>query len=230
MVRKLPRVIESTGGIGGTLMLQLRETPLGERYELVVGGHYVMAATDGPTERLLSKKALDALSKPSGIRLLIGGLGLGLTLSETLKDSRVEEVLVSEIEEVVIRWNWIHLREFNDNAIRDPRVSIHHGDVMDIVKKKRDYFDAVIMDVDNGPSFLVLEGNAGIYTEKGIKRMKRGLKTGGVLALWAYRPEPDIEELLINVFGDFAIETIKDPNIREDLPPTAIYVVRKGGK
>jgi spermidine synthase len=226
-MRKLPRVIESLDGIGGTVMLQTRETPDGERYELVVGGHYVMAASDGETERLLASRTLMGLEKSDGHRVLIGGLGLGLTLRETLVSDRVSRVWVAEIEEAVIRWNRTHLAAYNGRALMDPRVEVYHGDVMDLVRKKRRFFDAVLMDVDNGPSFLILEQNNGLYGLSGLKEIRRSLASGGVLGIWAYRPEPLLEERLTEIFGAFSTLLIPDKNLREDLPPTALYTTRK---
>jgi len=225
--KKLPKVIESIEGKEGTLMLQARETPCGRRFELIVGGHYAMAASDGDTEKTLSSFTLEKLSKSKNIRVLIGGLGLGLTLRETLSERRISKVWVAEIEEAVVRWNRTHLSELNGNALRDPRVKIFHGDVMDIVRKKKRFFDAVILDVDNGPSFLMLERNDGLYTISGLKRLKKSLAFGGVLGIWAYRPEPDLEMRLKEVFGNFEVKLIRDSALRDDLPPTAIYAAKR---
>ncbi len=226
--KKLPRIIESLEGREGTLMLQARETPHGRRFELIVGGHYAMAASDGDTEKILSSFTLGKISKSENIRVLIGGLGLGLTLRETLVERRVSEVWVAEIEEAVIRWNRTHLAELNGNALRDNRVKIFHGDVMDLVRKKKRFFDAVILDVDNGPSFLMLERNDGLYTISGLKRLRKSLVADGVLGIWAYRPEPDLEMRLKEIFGGFEVKLIRDPALREDLPPTAIYTAKRG--
>lgn len=227
VVKKIPRVLESLDGVGGTLMLQYRETELGGSFELIVGGYYVMAATDGPTERMLSSEALKNL--PSGdetnskLTVLVGGLGLGLTLNEILKERRVTDVWVAEIEEAVIRWNKTYLRDFNGDALFDERVNIHHTDVMGLIEKRRHTFDVILMDVDNGPSFLIHEGNGFLYGRSGMKKVKRSLKRGGVFALWAHCPDDEIEIVLEKVFGGFNVKLIKDTNLREDLPPTAIY-------
>ena len=226
--KKLPKVIESLEGREGTLMLQTRETPDGRRFELIVAGHYAMAASDGDTEKVLSSFALGKVSKRENIRVLIGGLGLGLTLRETLRDRRVSEVWVAEIGEAVIRWNKTHLAEFNGNALKDSRVKIFCGDVMELIRKKKRFFDAVILDVDNGPSFLMLERNDLLYTISGLKKLRKSLVRDGVLGIWAYRPEPDLEMKLEKIFGGFDVKLIRDPALRQDLPPTAIYAAKKG--
>lgn len=201
----------------------VRDTDEGCRFELVVGGHYVMSAADGPTERILAVEAMKIAPKGESLTALVGGLGLGLTLSEILKGEGISEVWVSEIEEAVIRWNRTHLTHLNGDALFDPRVSVHHGDVMELIEKKRRFFDLILMDIDNGPSFLILEGNGYLYTASGMRKIKRALKRGGVFALWSHRPDGELEGVLDEIFGDHGIKVIDDPNLREDLPPTAIY-------
>jgi spermidine synthase len=218
-----PRVVESLEGTAGDLILFRRETPVGTRWEITIGGHFVMAASDGMTERSLARLTLGRVEKPGGIRVLVGGLGLGLTLAEALADPRVGRVVVAELEEAVIRWNKTHLAQFNRGALFDGRVEVSCGDVMDLVKKSRKAFDCVLMDVDNGPSFLILEGNAPLYTSKGLGRVRRALAGGGVLGVWSNQPDDLLSVNLTAAFGNVAVELISDPNLREDLPPTAIY-------
>ncbi|MBN1574382.1 MAG: spermidine synthase [Deltaproteobacteria bacterium] len=222
-VKKIARVVESEDGVGGTVMLKHKGTEGKRCFELLVGGHYVMAATDGPSERILASEAVKIAPKREGLTALVGGLGLGLTLNEILKEKAISEVWVSEIEEAVIRWNRTHLRHFNGGALFDRRVRVHHGDVMELMEKRRRFFDLILMDVDNGPSFLILEGNGYLYTVSGMKKIRRALKRGGVFALWSHRPDEEIEVVLDELFGGFKVRLFEDPNIREELPPTAIY-------
>ncbi len=222
-----PRVIESLEGANGDIILFSRRTPDGVRYEITIGGHFVMAASDGPTERRLATAALSLVTKGADIAVLVGGLGLGLTLAETLVDPRVGHVVVAEMEEGVIRWNRTYLKEFNDRALFDGRVTVREGDVMEVIRKSRRAFDAVLMDVDNGPSFLILERNEPLYTRRGIKKIRRSLTEGGILAVWSNRPDDLLEETLTEVFGNVECELIVDENLREDLPPTAIYTAKK---
>ena len=222
-----PRVVESVEGEGGDIILFSRRTPEDVRYEITIGGHFVMAASDGPTERRLATATLSLIRKDSDISVLVGGLGLGLTLAGTLTDRRVGRVVAAELEEAIIRWNRTHLKEFNGGALFDARVTVHRGDVMEVIRKSRRAFDAVLMDVDNGPSFLIFEGNARIYSVGGIKKIRRSLTDGGVLGVWSNQPDSVLEETLEEVFGNVARELIVDENLREDLPPTAIYTAKK---
>ena len=227
-VKRIPRVIESVEGVGGTVMLRHKGVEGRRGFELVVGGHYAMATTDGETERILAREAVRIAPKGAGLTALVGGLGLGQTLSEILKEEGISDVWVSEIEEAVIRWNRTHLRGFNGGALFDRRVRVHHGNVMGLLEKKKRFFDLILMDVDNGPSFLIFEGNGCLYTASGMKKVKRALKPGGVFALWSHRPDGEIEDVLDEVFGGFNIEQFDDPYVREDLPPTAIYTALRG--
>ena len=225
--KRLPRIVESTEGVVGTLMLQVRATPDGERFELIVGGHYVMAASDGKSERLLAYDVLTSLGGREGITILVGGLGLGLTLREALTHRSVKEAWVAEIEETVVRWNRTYLKDYNGGAALDPRARIFIGDVGKLVSGKRSFFDAILMDVDNGPSFLVFERNRALYGDGGLKKMRRALKTGGVLGIWSYAKDPALEDGLVSVFGTFDRRLVRDEGIREDIPPTAIYTAVK---
>ncbi len=218
-----PRVVESLEGTSGDIILFSRATPDGLRYEITIGGHFVMAASDGPTERRLAAATLGLVEKNAGVSVLVGGLGLGLTLAQTLADPRVAHVVVAELEGAVIRWNRSYLRDFNGGALFDERVTVRERDVMEVIAKHRAEFDAVLLDVDNGPSFLILEQNASLYGRGGVKKMRRSLVEGGVLGVWSNQPDERLEDVLGQVFGNVGCELITDENLREDLPPTAIY-------
>jgi len=220
-------IIESVEGESGTLMLQRRATPDGERFELIVGGHFVMSAVDGKTERMLATRTLADVDSPGPLSVCVGGLGLGLTLSQALRDDRVDDVVVAEIEEAVVRWNRVYLSRFNGGALTDCRVSVHIGDVMELIRRGRRRFDALLLDVDNGPSFLVLEQNVGIYTLRGLKAMRRALAPGGVLGLWSHRPDEKLHRLLDDVFDTVDVTLIEDNHHDRDLPLTAIYTAKK---
>lgn len=219
-------IIESIEGCSGTLMLQKRITSEGERFELIVGGHYVMSAADGDTERMLATRTLTEVDSPGPLTVCVGGLGLGLTLNQALRDVRVDKVVVAEIEEAIVRWNRVYLSRFNDHALSDRRVTVYTGDVMEVIKRRKRKFDAVLLDVDNGPSFLVLEGNDRLYNRSGLKAIRRTLKHGGVLGLWSHRPERRLHRLLEEIFDSADVTLIEDDHHDRDLPPIAIYTAR----
>ena len=228
-------VVESIEGNSGTLMLQKRMTPGNEVFELIVGGHYAMSAVDGRTERLLATCTLAEVASSGPLSVCVGGLGLGLTLAQTLCDDRVGEVVVAEIEEAIVRWNRVYLSCFNDHALTDLRVTVHNGDVMEVVRRGRRRFDALILDVDNGPSFLIREGNDWLYGPSGLKSMRRALKPGGALGLWSHRQDDRLHRLLDGVFDSAGVTLIEDdlpdgdlPD--RDIPPTAIYTATRSSR
>jgi len=223
-------IIESIESQSGTLMLQKRITPDGERFELIVGGHYVMSAVDGQTERMLATRTLADVDSPGPLTVCVGGLGLGLTLRQTLYDGRVNEVVVAEIEEAIVRWNRLYLSCFNDHALFDHRVTVYTGDVMEVIRRDKRRFDAILLDVDNGPSFLVLEKNDRLYGRSGLKSMRRALKPGGVLGLWSYRPDRRFHRLLDDVFDSVHVTLIEDNLHDRDLPSTAIYTAKSSSR
>ena len=114
-MQKRSRVIETAEGRGGKVVLFSRQTPAGARYEITIGGHFAMSAADEETERLIARLALRRLGRAEDLKVLVGGLGLGLTLKEVLDDGRVAEATVAEIEE----WG----RDAGFEPLRDDRVN-----------------------------------------------------------------------------------------------------------
>lgn len=222
------RVLDAVQGGAGEIILLERLTPAGVHYEIRIDGRFAMSTSDEGTSRLLAKAALRLLGAKRDLSVLVGGLGLGLTLREALDDDRVGFVTVAEIEDCIIRWNRTYLRACSDDAIFDPRVRIFHGDVRDLFEGS-EVFDAILMDVDNGPSFLLRERNASLYSDEGIARMRRRLAPGGVLAIWAGQPEPGLERTLSRYFEDVRVEFVADRGTADNIPPTAVYSARKTG-
>ncbi len=216
------RVLDAVQGRGGELILLERHTSTGVHYEIRIDGHFAMSTSDEGTSRLLARAALRLLGKKRDLNVLVGGLGLGLTLREALDDGRVVLVTVAEIEEAIIRWNQTLLRACSDGAVFDPRVRIFHGDVRDLFQGSVG-FDAILMDVDNGPSFLLQAGNLSLYSDEGISSMREKLAPGGVLAIWAGQPEPELERTLSRHFEDIRVEFVADRGTADNIPPTAVY-------
>ena len=216
-----PRTIERLETSGGTLCLRAWPGPKGDCYEVIVGGHVAMSTADGATEQLLVETALKRTAGRNAI--LVGGLGLGCTLRQVLTHAEVETVWVSEIEEAVVRWNRTYLRDTNGDALDDPRVRIHLSDVLAVAASHPDSFDAVLLDVDNGPSMLLHPSNGALYRKLGLDTFRGALVPGGVLAIWCNQPEPDLEHALGRTFANQARTLMRDPAARRDAPPTVIY-------
>jgi spermidine synthase len=118
--------------------------------------------------------------------VLIGGLGMGYTLRETLDRLQPEAtVVVSELIADVVSWNRNFLGELNSHPLRDPRVELKLGDVTRLIQESEHAFDAIMLDVDNGPEALTSAGNDRLYSREGLQACMRALHAKGCLSLWS---------------------------------------------
>lgn len=183
----------------GEIALRERPDPSGSGvvHELVVAGVFAMDSLDTSTEVALAQEALARVDSPD--RVLVGGLGLGFTTWQVLKDKRVRHVDVVEIEEDLVGWARLALAPTLGLVARHPRVTIHSGDVDRVLHGEADPagpWDLVLLDVDNGPSFLVHEGNERLYRAEALRAALSRVAPGGVLAIWAAQREPALLDTL----------------------------------
>ena len=129
--------------------------------------------------------------------VLIGGLGMGFTLRATL-DLLPQQatVVVAELLPAVVEWNRGPLGPLANHPLRDKRVSVVTEDVFAILNTRRDHFDDVLLDVDNGPSAFTASDNAALYDHRGIAAVHAALKTEGVLAVWSAHHDRKFEQRL----------------------------------
>ena len=178
-------VVERVVGRCGELTLLRREG----HYEIVANGVFLMDTRGGGSERLHVSAA--AVRMPPPGRMLIGGLGVGFSLAAALAHPGVGEVHVVEREPAVLRWNRGPLALVNANALRDPRVRTYEADVVDwLASAPACSLDAICLDVDNGPEWLVTPGNAWLYSNDGLRTATRVLSPDGVLTIWSSAPAP----------------------------------------
>jgi spermidine synthase len=169
----------------------------GEHYSIWVGAHLLMNSRVHGSERALAELTLDALGERPGAHVLVGGLGFGYTLAEALArlDARAA-VTVAEVSSAVIRWNRELLGALNGGALADPRVRMWEGDVCDLVRASERSFDAILLDVDNGPRAVGRVSNGFLYSAEGLAAIRACLVPGGVLSVWSAGPEPSFSERL----------------------------------
>jgi spermidine synthase len=174
--------------------------------ELRVNGVFVMDTAETGTERRLARATLEQVRWPR--RVLVGGLGLGYTVRELLDDARVQQVVVAELEPVVVEWMRAGVLPGAD-LLDDPRVEVVTGDVLRVVRDRpaRSY-DVVLLDVDNGPDFLVHEENAAVYTASFLRECRRLLRDRGALAVWSSTYAPALEAAVQEVFGGCHAEPV----------------------
>ncbi|OPF72793.1 spermidine synthase [Streptomyces antioxidans] len=169
-------------------------------FEIIANGCFLMDTSDGRSERLLIRAALDALpaGRPSPA-LLIGGLGVGFSLVEAAAEARWGRIAVVEREAAVIDWHRAGpLAAVTAGALADPRTEIVHADLVEWLCGGPRTYDALCLDIDNGPDWTVTEDNGGLYSPTGLAACAARLTPGGVLAVWSARPSPAFEESLRN--------------------------------
>lgn len=132
----------------------------------------------------------------AGARVLVGGLGLGFTLRATLASLPPQsEVIVGELMVPLAGWLRDHLEA--GPLLDDPRVRLVFGNVAELMTKHPGRYDAIMLDVDNGPSALTAQGNRALYSDRGLANAKRALKPGGRLVIWSAGPD----EAFLERFG-----------------------------
>ena len=142
-----------------------------------------------------------ALPRP---RILVGGLGMGFTLRAALDIlPPTALVVVAELVPEVVEWNQGPIGGLANHPLRDPRVRIEVQDVAVTLRSNAAYFDAVLLDVDNGPAAMTASSNAGLYTRAGIARVRAALRPGGILAVWSARDDRRFERTLRD--GGFSV-------------------------
>jgi spermidine synthase len=210
------KLVERAPGRQGELVLRAVE----DHYEIISNGVFLMDTRNGGSERLLVRLALR--DQPGGLRLLLGGLGVGFSLAEALRYPEVESVTVVEIEARIVEWSRTYLASFSGGALSDPRVRIVNEDLVAWLDHHGEQYDAICLDIDNGPDWTVTDANRTLYSEKGVARLRERLKPGGVLTVWSAAEARKFAETLRLVFD--AVEVCKVPAPRGD--PDIIYVAR----
>ncbi|MFW6051540.1 MAG: spermidine synthase [Myxococcota bacterium] len=199
-VREPPVVVDRQPGPLGEWVLRRRRLPDGHVYEMIANGAFLMDSREHGSEEALARLGVEGLvADPPEV--LVGGLGFGYTLRAVL-DAGAGPVTVAELAPAVVQWVRGPLRHLAGAPLTDPRVTVHVGDVAALTAGADARWDAILLDVDNGPEFLVHESNAGLYTPEGLRRMHRALSPGGRLALWSSSPSPRFHAALRAVFGD----------------------------
>lgn len=172
--------------------------------ELRVNGVFVMDDRETSSEELLASAALASVRRPD--RVLVGGLGLGYTVRALLADSRLREVVVAEIEPDLVSWMRAGLVP---SVLDDPRVSVVVGDVRAVIAAEPDgSLDAILLDVDNGPDFLVYNENSAIYSSSFLAVCRAKLRTDGVLTVWSSSASAALEVAVASVFGACDVKPI----------------------
>jgi len=190
--------------VRGELVLRRREDG---SLELRANGVFVMDTVETSTERALAVRALELHPHPG--QVLIGGLGLGFTLQATLTDPDVEKVTVVEIEPALVEWLRDGTVAHGRALLGDPRVEVVVADVAQALQDAPpSAYDLVLLDVDNGPGYLVHDANADLYRAPALQEARRATRPGGMVVVWSAAEAPELEETMGGVFGRWRTEAV----------------------
>ena len=172
---------------------ELRLFAHGRDFMIVMGQNELMSTRMRGSEEALATMTLERLAVP-GPRLLIGGYGMGFTLRAALAARPEASVTVAELVPEIVEWARGPMAGLTAGCLDDPRVSLRMGDVSAFIDDAADgtseTYDAILLDVDNGPDALVHEQNRRIYSFAGLRAAKAALAPGGVLAIWSAARDP----------------------------------------
>lgn len=184
----------ASNAAGDEIILRRRE----EIYEIRYNGLELMSNINHHSEDILAERSV-RLYGQSAKKVLIGGLGMGFTLKATLSHLDADaEVVVCELVPEIVEWNRNQFGHLADHPLRDPRVTIRIGDVMDALQDERGTCDIILMDTDNGPDFTVRSLNEAIYESPGIETVKRALAPDGIASFWSATRSAKFERELNN--------------------------------
>ncbi|MFC3575653.1 spermidine synthase [Streptomyces yaanensis] len=218
-----PEVLDRREGPHGEVVLRRH----GALLQIIANGCFLMDTSDGRSERLLVDVAYDALDSRPEPGVLIGGLGVGFSLAHAAADPRWGRITVVERERAIIDWHLDGpLSTLSSRALADPRTRILEADLVSYVNETSDTYDALCLDIDNGPDWTVTEDNDSLYSKAGIASCARVLRPGGVLAVWSAQPSPEFEGTLWNA-GFQHVRTEEVP-VARGVPDVVHLAVRPG--
>jgi spermidine synthase len=196
-------------------------------YELIYNGVFLMASYNEPSARALATLALSWLPPTRGhLQVLVGGLGMGYTLAAALADARVDSVDIVEIEPLIVRWNREHLGHLAGEPLADPRSHLYEADVVTFLRATDARYDAVLLDVDNGPNWLAIDSNEQLYDVEGQATLQRHLAPGGVLGIWASETCSTFLDELAAAFSAAAAQEVIDTAPDGHTIEATIYLAR----
>ena len=173
-------------GNGGEMVLYRR----GKEYSIRLGHYELMNSRVYGSEDALADLACAKLGPRPGTRILVGGLGMGYTVASALRHLEDDgRIVVAELVPDVVKWNCGVLSELAGRPLEDERVTVRIGDVAVVIREQGGAYDAILLDVDNGPAGLTRKDNNWIYSEDGLAAAYAALKPAGVLAVWSTGPE-----------------------------------------
>lgn len=184
----IPRVLLDTAEIpgGGSLRLIQR----GTEFSIMLGSNELMNSRLSGSEEALATLACERILPRTNAKLLIGGLGMGFTLrAALLLLGNDAHIVVAELVPAVVDWAKGPMADHHGTSLSDPRVEIVIDDVAKLIRDNEAGYDAILLDVDNGPDGITKGANDHLYSQDGLNRAWRTLRPGGVLSIWSAHPD-----------------------------------------
>jgi spermidine synthase len=189
---------------GGELRLKQR----GAEFSIMLGQNELMNSRLSGSEQALATVACERIRDRKAPRILIGGLGMGFTLRAALAAlGPAARIVVAELVPAVVAWARGPMAEVFADSLTDPRVGIRETDVGHLIRAEASAFDAILLDVDNGPEGLTRKTNDALYDLKGLSAARAALRPGGVLAVWSSTQNPKFTWRLGK--AGFAVEEVR---------------------
>jgi spermidine synthase len=207
----------------------MKLTRRGNEYIILANGQSLMSSRMHGSEEALAMfgcRLARTLEQP---RVLIGGLGMGFTLRATLDVlPRDAEVVVAELVSAVVDWNQGPLGPLAGHPLKDRRVRVDVRDVAATLRSGPAQFDAILLDVDNGPAAFASAGNSELYNNGGLASARAALKAGGILAVWSAREDRKFEQRLRYAGFKVEVERVRG-RLKRGGPRHIIFLGHKGG-
>lgn len=186
---------------------ELRLKRRGSEFSIMVGANELMNSRLSGSEEALARLSHQRIAGHKRPRILIGGLGMGFTLRAALaKLGNDAAIIVAELVPAVVAWARGPMAELFGGCLDDPRVTVQEMDVGQLIRSQASIYDAILLDVDNGPEGIVHKSNDALYSLQGLGAARTALKPGGVLAVWSQGPDSGFTRRLKQ--AGFAVEEV----------------------
>lgn len=187
---------------------QLRLMQRGSEFSIMLGSNELMNSRLSGSEEALATLSCDQIPGRQKPQILIGGLGMGFTLRAALAVLGEDAVVsVAELVPSVVAWARGPMAEVFQGCLEDPRVTVIEQDVAHLIRTRTAGFDAILLDVDNGPDGLTQEANGVLYSAEGLRAAHTALRPGGVLSVWSSGPDRQFTARLKK--AGFSVEEVK---------------------
>ena len=209
----IPRLLIGTAELPGGGELRLFQR--GQEFSIMLGANELMNSRVSGSEEALAALTAERLGKCPGQRILIGGLGMGFTLRAALEQWPGDcQIVIAELIPAIIGWARGPLAHLYGDSLDPARVTLRQADVASLIREVRSGYDAIMLDVDNGPNGLTVETNDRLYGKQGLAEARAALRPGGILAIWSTAPDARFTNRLAKSGFQVEEETVRARNGR----------------